>query len=108
MYPHERSLVTKFQGKPFSILGVNSDSNREQLKEVLAKEKLTWRSFWDGGSTDGPIARRWNVNGWPTVYLIDHKGTIVRAIGVSKKDEELIDQKVKEAEESLRQDKGAG
>jgi hypothetical protein len=31
--------------------------NRETVKKVVAKEKLTWRSFWDGGSTDGPITR---------------------------------------------------
>jgi hypothetical protein len=96
MYPHERSLVEKFQGRPFVILGVNSDASRELVKQVSEKEKLTWRSFWDGGSTDGPIARRWNVTGWPTLCLIDHAGTIVRHVG--PQDDELIEQKVKEAE----------
>ena len=72
MYPHERSLVKKLADKPFALVGVNSDKDRDELKEVLAKEEITWRSFWDGGSTDGPIAGRWNVRGWPTVYLIDH------------------------------------
>jgi hypothetical protein len=102
MYPHERSLVEKFQGRPFVILGVNSDADRAQLKETVVREKLTWRSFWDGGSTDGPIARRWNVHGWPTVYLIDHDGQIVRQIGMGKKDDELIEQKVKEAEAAAK------
>ncbi len=96
MYPHERSLVEKFKDRPFVILGVNSDEDREQLKETIAKEKLTWRSFWDGGSTDGPIARRWNVTGWPTLYLIDHAGTIVRPVG--PRDDELIEETVKKAE----------
>ena len=98
MYPHERSLVEKFQGRPFVILGVNSDASRELVKQVSEKEKLTWRSFWDGGSTDGPIARQWNVNGWPTLYLIDHRGVIVERVGVRKKDQDLIEQKVTEAE----------
>jgi hypothetical protein len=98
MYPHERSLVEKFQGKPFAIVGVNSDARREQVKEVVAKEKLDWKSFWDGGSPTGPIARQWNVSGWPTVYLIDDQGVIVRRIGMSKEDEALIEQKVTEAE----------
>src|SRR6478672_10889742 len=96
MYPHERSLVEKYRGRPFVIIGVNSDARRELVKDVTAKEKLAWRSFWDGGSTDGPIARRWNVEGWPTLYLIDHTGRIVRQVG--PKDDELIEQKVKEAE----------
>jgi hypothetical protein len=98
MYPHERSLVEKYQDKPFAIVGVNSDANRELLMKTVAREKLTWRSFWDGGSPQGPIANRWNVTGWPTVYLIDHRGVIVRRVGLSKEDDELIDQKVREAE----------
>ena len=76
MYPHERSLVKRLEGKPFVLLGVNSDQDRAELKKVLEKEKITWRSFWNGGSTDGPISRDWKVSGWPTLYLIDHKGVI--------------------------------
>ena len=75
MYPHERSLVNRLAGKPFTIIGVNSDEDREALKKVIEKEKITWRSFW-AGSTDGPIPSAWNVQGWPTLYLIDHEGVI--------------------------------
>jgi hypothetical protein len=42
----------------------------------VEREKITWRSFWDGGGTRGPIARRWNVTGWPTIYVLDPKGVI--------------------------------
>ena len=75
MYPHERSLVKKMEGKPFALLGINSDP-KERLKEVLKKENITWPSWWDGGDTNGPIARAWNVSGWPTIYILDHKGVI--------------------------------
>jgi hypothetical protein len=64
------------EGKPFVILGINSDADREALKKVLAEEHLTWRSWWDGGSTEGPIASKWNVRGWPTTYVLDGKGVI--------------------------------
>ena len=74
MYPHERSLVNRLRGKPFALLGINSDP-KARLKQVLAKENITWPSFFDGG-TDGPIAKKWNVQGWPTIYVIDHKGVI--------------------------------
>ncbi len=76
MYPHERSLVKRLEGKPFVLLGINSDSDREALKKVLEKEQITWRSWWDGGSTRGPIASRWNVSAWPTVYVLDPAGVI--------------------------------
>jgi hypothetical protein len=42
----------------------------------MEKENITWRSFWDGGSTNGPIAKKWNVHGWPTIYVLDDKGII--------------------------------
>ena len=76
MYPHERSLVKAMENKPFVLLGVNSDPSKDFLKKVIADEKMTWRSFWDGGSTSGPIATKWNIHGWPTLYVVDHKGVI--------------------------------
>ena len=75
MYPHERSLVKRLEGKPFALLGINSDS-KNRLRQAMKKENITWRSWWDGGSTDGPIAKAWNVKGWPTIYVLDHKGVI--------------------------------
>ena len=36
MYPHERSLVKRLEGKPFALIGVNSDKNKDFDKEVQA------------------------------------------------------------------------
>jgi hypothetical protein len=76
MYPYERSLVKRLEGQPFVVIGVNSDEDRAELHKVLARKQLTWRSFWDGGSTDGPIANTWNVHSWPTIYVLDGQGVI--------------------------------
>ena len=76
MYPHERSLVDRLRGEPFAIVGINSDTDREALKKTMVEESITWRSFWNGGSTSGPISTRWNVSGWPTIYVIDVDGKI--------------------------------
>ncbi len=76
MYPHERSLVERLAGEPFAIVGVNSDKDREELKKTISAEKITWRSFWNGGSTAGPISTRWNVSSWPTIYVLDGEGRI--------------------------------
>ena len=77
MYPHERSLVKRLADKPFAIIGVNSDKDREKLKGTIEEENITWRSFWNGPEgTSGPISTRWNVTGWPTIYVIDHEGVI--------------------------------
>jgi len=77
MYPHERSLVKRLADKPFALIGVNSDKELDELKAALKDEAITWRSFTNGPmGTDGPISTAWNIRGWPTLYLIDHKGVI--------------------------------
>jgi hypothetical protein len=70
--------VKNLQGKPFALIGVHvGGSNAKQLKGVMEKEKITWRSFVDAGNAGaGPIATRWNLSATPTFYLIDHKGVI--------------------------------
>ena len=99
MYPHERSLVKRLEGKPFALLGVNSDTDKEELKKRMAEEKITWRSFWNGPKgTDGPISRAWNVRGWPTIYVLDHKGVIRYRDVREKKMDEAVDALLKELE----------
>jgi hypothetical protein len=81
MFPHERSLVKRLEGKPFALIGVNSDPDRVYLKQRMKIENITWRSFWNGPKgTQGPISARWNVRGWPTIYVLDGEGKI-RYIG---------------------------
>lgn len=75
MFPQERELVQRHKDKPFVLIGVNSDP-RLRLKQAQEQKNLVWRSFWDGGDTGGPIARTYNVKEWPTIFVIDHSGTI--------------------------------
>ncbi len=77
MYPHERSLVKKLADKPFALIGVNSDMDKEKLRPRMEEENITWRSFWNGPKgTSGPISETWDVMGWPTIYILDGKGII--------------------------------
>jgi hypothetical protein len=101
MYPHERSLVKKLADKPFVLLGINSDQDRKELKKVLEKEEITWRSWWDV-STSGPIATDWNVHGWPTIYVLDAKGVIrYKSVGADEKQiDAAIEKLLKEMESS--------
>lgn len=109
MYPHERSLVQKLEDKPFALIGVNSDRDLKALQEVLEDEEITWRSFWNGPQgTSGPISTEWNVHGWPTLFLIDHKGVIRHKWLGSPGDkvmDESIDKLVAEAEKDAKNGK---
>lgn len=79
MLQQERLLVKNLAGKPFVLLGVNSDTDREKMMQIQKKEQITWRSFWDGlDGTRGPIDTAWNIGSWPTLFLIDNQGIIRR------------------------------
>ena len=75
MYPHERSLVKRLANQPFVLIGINSDP-KARLRTAMKANNITWRSFWDGGRTGGPIASAWGVRGWPTIYVVDDRGVI--------------------------------
>lgn len=82
-YPSERSLVERMKGRPFAFVGVNCDDHREVVRKARDAGEITWRSWWDGGSISGPIATRWNITGWPTVFILDGEGVIrYEGIGV--------------------------
>ena len=75
MYGHERSLVEGFSGRPFVLLGVNTDKEKSRVKKAVADNNLNWRSWMDG-STSGPICKDFKVSAFPTIMLIDHNGVI--------------------------------
>ena len=74
-YPYQRLLTEVYANRPFAIFGVNSDS-LAVAKTYMAENNLDYRSVWDGPTTEGPIATRWHVTGWPTLYVLDHEGRI--------------------------------
>src|SRR5947208_6342134 len=104
MYPHERSLVKKMADKPFSLVGVNSDPDLKALKPVLEEEKITWRSFSNGPQgVRGPISQEWNVSGWPTLYVIDHKG-VIRHKWVGSPGDEVLDKAIEKLVEEAKKE----
>jgi thiol-disulfide isomerase/thioredoxin len=75
MYPQERELVARMKGQPFALLSVNTDSDPESLKRSIASGEITWRCWWDGGTT-GPITTRWGIQGFPSIFVLDRYGVI--------------------------------
>lgn len=76
MLPHERELMEHYAGKPFTILGINVDDTVAELKKAMKKEKITWPTIHDGGAQTSVIARKWRVQSFPTIYVVDHEGVI--------------------------------
>ncbi|MBS1715409.1 MAG: TlpA family protein disulfide reductase [Armatimonadetes bacterium] len=75
MIPHEKDMVARLKDRPFALIGINSDGDRSVLGKILKEQGITWRQAVDG-STEGPLAKKWGVRGWPTIYVLDKKGVI--------------------------------
>ena len=64
-------------GKPFVLLGVNTDEDRDEVRQLQQAGTITWRSWWNGpDGTRGPITEAWKVDAFPTLVLIDQAGVI--------------------------------
>ena len=85
MVPHERELVERMKGQPFALLGVNSDEagDREKARKATREKRMTWPSWWTTGS--GAIQTAYDVDHWPTVYVLDSEG-VIRYFDVRGKD----------------------
>lgn len=93
MIPHEKEMVERKKDQPFALIGINSDGDRESLKEIMQEHGITWRNGYDGTPGSGPLANRWNVHGWPTIYILDAQGVI--------RHRDLRDQAMEEAVDAL-------
>ena len=101
LLPFNRALVKEMEGRPFELLGVNSDTDRIYARKVELTQKISWRSFWNGGSRFGDISTTWAVEKWPVLYVIDANGIVqMRSAGGHNKEEilKLIEKLVSETE----------
>ena len=105
MFDYERQLVKKHKNRPFALIGVNSDS-LERLQTAQKRANLTWRTIWDGGTTNGPISTIYRVKQWPTIVVIDANGVIrFRSEGLAKPQlDEILSRCIDEAEASRLND----
>jgi peroxiredoxin len=92
LIPHERSLLARFKGRPFAIVGVNGD-RPEALRKALAESPVAWRSFKNKRGDRKAITQEWKLLALPTLYLIDHKG-IIRTRWIGSPPTEELDREV--------------
>lgn len=99
MIPHEREMVEKLKEKPFVLVSISADEKKETLKEFLEKESMPWVHWWEG-RREGGILNDWNVQFFPTIYILDHKGVIRYKNIRGKEMEEAVVKLLAEMEQS--------
>ena len=83
MIPHERQLVERLKDKPFALVSISMDARKEALTDFLAKENMPWLQWWVGANSN--LAEDWNIEYFPTVYVVDARG-VIRNEGVTGDD----------------------
>src|SRR5438105_4677276 len=55
MIPHERKRVERLKDKPFTLVSISIDAQKDALTNFLKKEKMPWTHVWDG--TKGSVVK---------------------------------------------------
>ena len=99
--------MNDLRDEPFALLGVHvGGSSVADLRALMERERLPWRSFVDlGQAAAGPISRSWNVPSTPTFFVLDGDGVIRRKF-VGKVDASVLDAVLKELLDEAATDRG--
>jgi hypothetical protein len=85
------------EGRPFALLGVNCDTEKETLQQVSFRQELNWQNWWNGGSS-GPFTARYGINSWPTTLVLDSKGVVRYRGRPGPEMEQAVEKLVRETE----------
>ncbi len=75
--PNVVSAFQKYKDKGFTILGVSLDNAKENWKQAIIADQLTWTHVSDLRGWQNQAAQLYQVQGIPQNYLIDPMGKIV-------------------------------
>lgn len=97
MIPHEREMVARLKGKPFALVSVSADDDREAVKHFLSHTPMPWTHWWNG--PEEGVVDDWNVRSFPGVFVIDAEGVLRYTDLRGEKLEEAVNDLLKEVED---------
>lgn len=66
----------KFKDRGFEIVGISLDVDKKALEKFVADYGMTWPQAFDGKRWDGELAKRFNIEAVPTMWLLDREGKL--------------------------------
>ena len=58
----------------FALVSISADSDEKALRDFVREERMDWTHLLDG--PDGPIVKKYDVEYYPNIYVLDAKGVI--------------------------------
>lgn len=74
--PNMKAVYERFNQQGFEIIGVSADETRADLDRVVREKALKWPQHFEGRSGEVPNLRRYGVQHFPTMWLVDRQGII--------------------------------
>lgn len=88
--PNVKATYEKLHDKGFEIVGISFDRDIDKLKQIVAREKMTWPQYFEGKGEGNKYGEEFAISGIPTMWLVDKKG-VLRELNAR----ENLDEKVK-------------
>lgn len=76
-FPKLKKIYASYKGKGFEIIGISIDKKEDMRdwENIISKQELIWNQFWD---IDGIESSKLSVNVFPTNFLIDKNGIVIK------------------------------
>jgi len=76
-FPTIRNMYAKYKDAGFDVIGISIDktTNKKDWLDAIAKHEVSWKQYWD---IDGMEAGRFFFDTYPTSFLLDNKGRIIK------------------------------
>jgi thiol-disulfide isomerase/thioredoxin len=90
--PHLKRIYEKYAGKNFAIIGIANDT-KAKVADFVQRKNIPWPQIIQDDSKE--ILKLYNIQGYPTIFLIDPEGKIIekniRSAVLDERLEELLD-----------------
>ena len=75
--PTYKNLYDQYKSKGFEIIGISTDRTQdiENWNKIIQDKKLNWIQLLDENGTE---SQKYNINKFPTTYLLDSEGKIIK------------------------------
>ena len=75
--PKYKEVYSKYKNKGFEIIAISSDWTQDisNWQKTIDKNDLVWQNFHDKNKKE---TKKYNINSFPTTFLLDFKGKIIK------------------------------
>jgi thiol-disulfide isomerase/thioredoxin len=87
--PHLKKIYDKYKSKGVEVVGISLDRDRKALETYVRKQGLNWIIAFSGKGWSDPTARRYGINGIPSVWVLGKDGKVFSSNARGKLEETI-------------------